>query len=68
MKSVCPTRPTRKKTQAQDGTSESAAVDRRGCRRVDEPFSAVASVLGEVGEQLFVIDLLRLCHYLLAQM
>lgn len=35
---------------------------------MDEPLSAVAGALGEEGLQLLVIDLLRLRHYLLAQM
>ena len=43
-------------------------MDRGGRPRVDEPLSAVAGALGEEGEQLLVIDLLRLRHHLLAQM
>jgi hypothetical protein len=35
---------------------------------LDEPLSALTGALGEEAEQLFVIGLLRLRHYLLAQM
>src|SRR5512136_1877815 len=67
MKSMSPTKPMRKKAQTQARPAEGPTLDCGGRPRLDEPVSPAFRPLGEEDLQLCVIDLLRLCYNLLAQ-